>query len=189
MLYKFWTLQGEDLLRPLSIQLVCFSLQTFLGWGFFFFSFFLKICVSCYFIAWSTKSDSLAISSQNKGIFFFSFLSPQITLQIWQSENQTHYFYKPLKSTSSFTTSDVTANIIENIKTFSLLSTNEVIWVQYTPKWGFLGSSAGKESACNAGNPSLIPGSGRSPREGIGYPLQYSWASVAAQMVKNLPIM
>ena len=37
---------------------------------FFFFSFFLKICVSCYFIAWSTKSDSLAISSQNKGIFF-----------------------------------------------------------------------------------------------------------------------
>ena len=116
-------------------------------------------------------------------------LSPQITLQIWQSENQTHYFYKPLKSTSSFTTSDVTANIIENIKTFTLLSTNEVIWVQHTPKWGFLGSSAGKESACNAGNPSLIPGSGRSPREGIGYPLQYSWASVAAQMVKNLPIM
>ena len=39
---------------------------------------------------------------------------------------------------------------------------------------GFPGSSAGKESACNAGGPSLIPGSGISAREGIGYPLQYS---------------
>ena len=42
---------------------------------------------------------------------------------------------------------------------------------------GFLDSSVGKESTCNAGHPGLIPGSGRSPREGIGYPLQYSWAS------------
>ena len=41
----------------------------------------------------------------------------------------------------------------------------------------FPGSSAGKESDCNAGDPGLIPGSGRSPGEGIGYPLQYSWAS------------
>ena len=54
---------------------------------------------------------------------------------------------------------------------------------------GFPGSSAGKESACNAGNPCSIPGSGRSPGEGIGYPLQYSWASLMAQMVKNLPAM
>ena len=50
----------------------------------------------------------------------------------------------------------------------------------------FSGSSAGKEFICNAGDPSLIPGSGRSPGEGIGYPLQYSWASLVAQMVKNL---
>ena len=42
-------------------------------------------------------------------------------------------------------------------------------------KWGFPGSSAGNESACIAGDPSLIPGSGRSPGEGIGYPLQYSY--------------
>ena len=49
------------------------------------------------------------------------------------------------------------------------------------------GSSAGKESACNSGDPGLIPGSGRSPGEGIGYPLQYSWASLVAQMVKKLP--
>ena len=51
----------------------------------------------------------------------------------------------------------------------------------------FPGSSAGKESACNAGDPCAIPGSGRSPGEGIDYPLQYSWASLVAQMVKNLP--
>ena len=48
---------------------------------------------------------------------------------------------------------------------------------------------AGKESACNAGDPSSIPGSGRSPGEGIGYPLQYSWASLVAQSLKNLPAM
>ena len=46
---------------------------------------------------------------------------------------------------------------------------------------------AGKESACSAGDPSLIPDSGRSPGEGIGYPFQYPWASVVAQLVKNLP--
>ena len=54
---------------------------------------------------------------------------------------------------------------------------------------GFPGSSAGKESACNAGDPGLIPGSGRSAGEGIGYPLQYSWASLVAQTVKNPPAM
>ena len=54
----------------------------------------------------------------------------------------------------------------------------------------FLGaSSADKESACNAGDPSLIPGLGRSAGEGIGYPVQYSWASLVAQLVKNLPAM
>ena len=54
---------------------------------------------------------------------------------------------------------------------------------------GFPGSSAGKESACNAGDPGLIPGSGRSPGEGMGYPLQYSWASLVTQLVKSLPAM
>ena len=57
------------------------------------------------------------------------------------------------------------------------------------PTQGFPGSSTGKESACNAGDPSSIPGSGRSAGEGIGYPLQYSWASLVAQIVKNLPAM
>ena len=50
-------------------------------------------------------------------------------------------------------------------------------------------SSVGKESSCNAGDPGWIPGSGRSTGEGIGYPLQYSWASLMAQLVKNLPAM
>ena len=49
------------------------------------------------------------------------------------------------------------------------------------------GSSAGKESACNAGDSSSIPGSGRSPGEGIDYLLQYYWASPVAQAVKNPP--
>ena len=48
---------------------------------------------------------------------------------------------------------------------------------------------SGKESSCNAGDPSSIPGSGRSTGEGIGYPLQYSWTSLMAQLVKNLPAM
>ena len=51
------------------------------------------------------------------------------------------------------------------------------------------GSSAGKESACSAGVPGLIPGLGRSAGEGIGYTLQYSWASLVAQIVKKPPSM
>ena len=66
---------------------------------------------------------------------------------------------------------------------------------------GFPGSSPGKiksnapallfwiESTCNAGDSSSIPGSGRSAGEGIGYPPQYSWASLVAQLVKNPPAM
>ena len=54
---------------------------------------------------------------------------------------------------------------------------------------GFPDSSAGKESACNAGDPDSIPGSGRFPGDRIGYPLQYSWASFVAQLMKNLPSM
>ena len=53
----------------------------------------------------------------------------------------------------------------------------------------FPDSSVGKEFTCNAGDPYLIPGSGRSAEEGIGYTLQYSWASLVAQLVKNPPAM
>ena len=55
--------------------------------------------------------------------------------------------------------------------------------------WGFPDSSVGKESACNAEDPGSISGSGRFAREGIGYPFQYSQASLVAQLVKNLPAM
>ena len=54
---------------------------------------------------------------------------------------------------------------------------------------GLPGSSAGKEATCNSEDPGLIPGLGRSTGEGIGYPLQYSWASLVAQLVKNPPAM
>ena len=54
------------------------------------------------------------------------------------------------------------------------------------PNWASL-SLVGKEFACNAGNPVSIPRSGRSAGEGVGYPFQYSWASLVAQLVKNPP--
>ena len=52
---------------------------------------------------------------------------------------------------------------------------------------GLPSSSVGKESACDAGDLHSIPGLGRSTGERIGYPLQYSWVSLVAQLVKNLP--
>ena len=61
-----------------------------------------------------------------------------------------------------------------------------IVYIKYQV---FPDSSVGKESTCNAGDPGSIPGSGRSTGEGIGYPLQYSWASLVAQLVKNLPAM
>ena len=54
---------------------------------------------------------------------------------------------------------------------------------------GVPGSSAGKESACNAGDPASIPELGRSSVEGIGYLIQYSWVSLVAQLVKNQPVV
>ena len=52
---------------------------------------------------------------------------------------------------------------------------------------GFPDSSVGKESTCNAEDPGLNPGLGRPAGEGIGYPCQYSWAPLVAQLVKNPP--
>ena len=54
---------------------------------------------------------------------------------------------------------------------------------------GFPDSSVCKESACNAGDAGFTPNSGRSAQERIGYPLQYSWGSPVAPLVKNLPEM
>ena len=60
-----------------------------------------------------------------------------------------------------------------------------LIYLIHVYKRGFPCGSVGKESSCNAGDPHSIPGSGISSGEGIGYPLQYSWASLVAQLVKN----
>ena len=63
--------------------------------------------------------------------------------------------------------------------------TLEVLMFAQEQCWDFPDSSVGKESTCNAEDPSLVPGSERSAGEGIGCPLQYSWASLVAQLVKD----
>ena len=60
-----------------------------------------------------------------------------------------------------------------------------MFYITISPQKGFPSSSAGKESSCNAGDPGSITGL-RSPGEGIGYPLQYSWASLVDQLANNL---
>ena len=59
----------------------------------------------------------------------------------------------------------------------------------YLDSNGFPDSSVGKESACNAGHPGSIPGSGRPAGQGISYLFQYFGASLVAQLVKNPPAM
>ena len=73
--------------------------------------------------------------------------------------------------------------LINNYYSFVHILVWVYVWV------GFPDSSVGKESTCNAGDLGSIPGLGRSPGEGIGYPLQYSGASLVAQLVKNLLAM
>ena len=64
------------------------------------------------------------------------------------------------------------------------------MWLCYTSFWASLmGFPVGKESDYNAGDPGSVPGLGRSSGEGIGYLLQYSWASLVAKLVKNLSAM
>ena len=75
---------------------------------------------------------------------------------------------------------------LENAKTFPFEVWNKRS--SYCPT-GFPYSSVGKESACSAGDPSSILGSGRSLGKGIGNLLQFSWASVVAHLVKNPPAM
>ena len=72
---------------------------------------------------------------------------------------------------------------------FKILHTQSFYLLGSFSIMGFPDSSVGKESTCNAGDPSSIPGSERSSGEGIGYPLQCSWTSLMAQLVKNLPAM
>ena len=79
-------------------------------------------------------------------------------------------------------------NICQNSSNCTL-KISTFYYVQIIAQEGFPDSSVGKESTCNAGDPSLIPVLERSPGEGIGYPLQYSWASLVAHLVNNLPVM
>ena len=67
----------------------------------------------------------------------------------------------------------------------SLCFTNRKMTCLLRASLGFPDSSVDKESTCYVGDPGSIPGSGRFTGEGIGYPLQYSWASLVAQLVKN----
>ena len=74
-------------------------------------------------------------------------------------------------------------------KTFFILRRLVCTNLNIVRKPTFPSSSTGTESVCSAGDPGSTPGSGRSPGEGIGYPLQYSWASLVTQLVKNTPAM
>ena len=78
------------------------------------------------------------------------------------------------------------SGILKSNTTNVLLSIFPLIFIKLNYQ-GFPDSSVGKESAWNAGDSGSIPGLGRSAEEGIGYPLQYSWASLVAQLEKNLP--
>ena len=69
---------------------------------------------------------------------------------------------------------------------FSICKITQKICIRYY-YLGFPESSVGEESTYNAGDSGSIPGLGRSTGEAIGFPLQYSWASLGAQLVKNLP--
>ena len=69
------------------------------------------------------------------------------------------------------------------------LTHDSAVLYLYSPSLGFPGGSTGKECTCNTEDPSLIPGSERFPEDKIGYPLQFSWVSLVAQRVKNLPVM
>ena len=108
-------------------------------------------------------------TDKNLSFFWMPFTTQQQACRKWS----THYCSFQLGSLSGYKIA------WSKVKTPGTLL--KVSSYQYIP------SSVGKESACNAGDPSSILGWGRSPGQAIGYPLQYSWASLVAQMVKNLP--
>ena len=134
--------------------------------------------------------------------------------QTWLKRLSTHTYTRPCCSTKQQTSWSREAPTIfqEQVfskpqamsfeHTFSLNSDSHPVRVYNYLRWptemekvevtcsrshGLPGSSSGKESACKAGDPGSIPGSERSPEKGIGYPPQYWWASLMAQMVKNPP--
>ena len=118
--------------------------------------------------------------------FFFFFFWPQSSLHT----SVIQYFFFFLVHT--FCPKEVTQNFLLRCFSCPLFSPSPCnrCFYHFSSRWlGFPSSSAGKESAHNTGDPGSIPASGRSAGEGTGYPLQYSWASLVAQLVKHLPAM
>ena len=89
-------------------------------------------------------------------------------------------------STTPMTIVNVIGVNIGTVKSYEVRRPKYILYTRNYKK-GFPESSVGKEYTCNAGDPGLIPGLGRSSEEGIDYPLQYFWASLLAQSVNNSP--
>ena len=103
--------------------------------------------------------------------------------------NSKHFSSGPKQESDHHFSFSLTLYFTHHLSTMSKALFQALMMIYEWKKGVLPGSSAAKESACNVGDPSLITGSGRSPREGIGYPLQYSWASLVAQPVENPPVM
>ena len=104
------------------------------------------------------------------------------------SRNASSFMKISLRFCLSGQTLNVIMENISNTYDASICSGHTEFYL-FTPGTGFPGTSAGKESSCDAGDLSSIPMLGSSPRERIDYSLQYSWASPVPQMVKNPPAM
>ena len=133
------------------------------------------IAISCS-MGTSWPRDQIWVSH----IFCFSCIGRQILYHWTTCEALKYLVYKSL------------SRPIIVLRNFHSLNQNifiRFIYLLLSWFWGFPDSSVGKESGCNARDPGLIPGLGRSAGEGTGYPLQYSWASLEAQLVKNAPAM
>ena len=111
----------------------------------------------------------------------------------WNNENGNTTYQSLQNSTKAFPREKVIArNTYEKRKIINIQINHLTLHLkelETEQPMGFPDSSIGKESTCNAGDPGFIHGSGRSTGEGIAYPLQYSWATLVAQLVKNPPAM
>ena len=85
--------------------------------------------------------------------------------------------------------SSSSASFAESVNSATVRQQYAMTVIRLIASMGFPGGSEGKESACNAGDSGSIPGPGGSGGEGIGHPLQCSWASLVTQLVKNPPAM
>ena len=103
----------------------------------------------------------------------------------------TGYFHKSMKK-NLFLNTKLQSNSLIGYSPWGHKESDTTERLQFTSlhchlSRGFPNRSVGKDATCNAGDPSSIPGLRRSPGKGIDYPLQYSWASLMAQLVKNPP--